>query len=181
MLQKVDDYLIIATSSEGTVRNGSGDTIKMELMDILKGEYVNPHVSIFWYKLDSVDEVSNPDMWTKAQPNIGKTVSYETYQLDVERAERKHLLLVMIYWLKGLASQWRIYLLLLHMKKPYLIANVIFGKCLVLYGSGSFSWRRFLFIYIFISYVKRFVRHKDTKLYYFSYSYETSCRYAVKV
>lgn len=85
---KVDDYLIIATSSEGTVRNGSGDTIKMELMDILKGGYVNPHVSIFWYKLDSVDEVSNPDMWTKAQPNIGKTVSYETYQLDVERAEK---------------------------------------------------------------------------------------------
>ena len=72
---KVDDYLIVATSSEGTVRNGSGDTIKMELMDILKGEYVNPHVSIFWYKLDSIDEVSNPDMWTKAQPNIGKTVS----------------------------------------------------------------------------------------------------------
>lgn len=85
---KVDDYLIIATSSEGTVRNGSGDTIKMELMDILKGEYVNPHVSIFWYKLDSIDEVSDPDMWTKAQPNIGKTVSYETYQLDVERAEK---------------------------------------------------------------------------------------------
>ena len=85
---KVDDYLIVATSSEGTVRNGSGDTIKMELMDILKGEYVNPHVSIFWYKLDSIDEVSNPDMWTKAQPNIGKTVSYETYQLDVERAEK---------------------------------------------------------------------------------------------
>lgn len=85
---KVDDYLIVATSSEGTVRNGSGDTIKMELMDILKGVYVNPHVSIFWYKLDSIDEVSNPDMWTKAQPNIGKTVSYETYQLDVERAEK---------------------------------------------------------------------------------------------
>ena len=85
---KVDDYLIVATSSEGTVRNGSGDTIKMELMDILKGEYVNPHVSIFWYKLDSVDEVSNPDMWPKAQPNIGKTVTYETYQLDVERAEK---------------------------------------------------------------------------------------------
>lgn len=85
---KIDDYLIIATSSEGTVRNGSGDTIKMELMDILKGEYVNPHVSIWWYKLDSVDEVANPDMWLKANPNIGKTVSYETYQLDVERAEK---------------------------------------------------------------------------------------------
>ena len=85
---KVDDYLIIATSSEGTVRNGSGDTIKMELMDILKGEYINPHVSIWWYKLDSIDEVGDPEMWIKANPNIGKTVSYETYQLDVERAEK---------------------------------------------------------------------------------------------
>ena len=85
---KIDDYLIIATSSEGTVRNGSGDTIKMELMDILKGDYVNPHVSIWWYKLDSIDEVANPEMWIKANPNIGKTVTYETYQLDVERAEK---------------------------------------------------------------------------------------------
>ena len=84
---KNDDYLIVATSSEGTVRNGSGDTIKMELMEILKGDYVNPHVSIWYYKLDSVDEVSEPDMWIKANPNLGKTVSYETYQLDVERAE----------------------------------------------------------------------------------------------
>jgi phage terminase large subunit-like protein len=83
-----DDYLIVAISSEGTVRNGSGDTIKMELMDILKGEYTNPHTSIFWYKLDSVDEVANPDMWRKANPNLGKTVSYETYQLDVDRAEK---------------------------------------------------------------------------------------------
>lgn len=85
---KVDDYLIVATSSEGTVRNGAGDTIKMELMDILKGDYVNPHVSIWWYKLDSIDEVSNPDMWIKANPNLGKTVSYETYQREVERAEK---------------------------------------------------------------------------------------------
>ena len=85
---KNDDYLIIATSSEGTVRNGPGDSIKMELMDILKGEYVNPHVSIWWYKLDSIDEVADPDMWLKANPNLGKTVSYETYQLDVERAEK---------------------------------------------------------------------------------------------
>lgn len=85
---KIDDYLIIATSSEGTVRNGSGDTIKMELMSILKGEYINPHVSIWWYKLDSIDEVNNPEMWVKANPNIGKSVSYETYQLDVERAEK---------------------------------------------------------------------------------------------
>lgn len=85
---KNDDYLIVAVSSEGTVRNGSGDTIKMELSDILKGKYINPHVSIWWYKLDSIDEVSNPDMWIKANPNIGKTVSYETYQLDVERAEK---------------------------------------------------------------------------------------------
>ena len=85
---KNDDYLIIAISSEGTVRNGPGDTIKMELMDILKGEYINPHVSIWWYKLDSIDEVSDPSMWLKANPNLGKTVSYETYQLDVERAEK---------------------------------------------------------------------------------------------
>ena len=85
---KNDDYLIVAISSEGTVRNGSGDTIKMELADILKGEYINPHVSIWWYKLDDVEEVANPDMWLKANPNLGKTVSYETYQLDVERAEK---------------------------------------------------------------------------------------------
>ena len=85
---KNDDYLIVAISSEGTVRNGSGDTIKMELMDILKGEYVNPHVSIWYYKLDSLEEVNDPDMWLKANPNLGKTVSYETYQLDVDRAEK---------------------------------------------------------------------------------------------
>jgi phage terminase large subunit-like protein len=85
---KLDDWLIIAISSEGTVRNGSGDTIKMELADILKGEYVAPHVSIWHYKLDDVSEVSNPAMWPKAQPNIGKTVSYATYHLDVERAEK---------------------------------------------------------------------------------------------
>ena len=85
---KVDDYLIVAVSSEGTVRNGVGDTIKMELMSILRGEYINPHVSIWYYKLDSVDEVAHPDLWIKANPNIGKTVSYETYQLDVERAEK---------------------------------------------------------------------------------------------
>lgn len=85
---KVRDYLIVAISSEGTVRNGAGDTIKMELMDILKGEYINPHVSIWWYKLDSIDEVNDPEMWIKASPNIGKTVSYETYQLEVERAEK---------------------------------------------------------------------------------------------
>lgn len=85
---KVQDYLIVAISSEGTVRNGAGDTIKMELMDILKGDYINPHVSIWWYKLDSIDEVADPDKWLKANPNLGKTVSYETYQLDVERAEK---------------------------------------------------------------------------------------------
>lgn len=85
---KNDDYLIVAVSSEGTVRNGPGDTIKMELMDILKGEYINPHVSIWWYRLDSIDEVPLPDMWEKANPNIGKTVAYEVYQLDVERAEK---------------------------------------------------------------------------------------------
>ena len=84
---KLGDYLIIATSSEGTVRNGVGDTIKMELMSILKGDYVNPHTSIFYYKLDEIEEVADPSMWMKAAPNIGKTVSYETYQTEVERAE----------------------------------------------------------------------------------------------
>lgn len=82
-----NDYLIVAISSEGTVRNGSGDSIKMELSEILKGDYYNPHVSIWWYKLDSIDEVGDPDKWIKAQPNLGKTVTYDTYQLDVERAE----------------------------------------------------------------------------------------------
>lgn len=85
---KIDDYLIIAASSEGTYRNGSGDDIKMELMSILKGEYINPHISIWWYKLDDVKEVANIDLWQKANPNLGITVSYETYQLDVERAEK---------------------------------------------------------------------------------------------
>jgi phage terminase large subunit-like protein len=85
---KLDDYIIIAVSSEGTIRNSSGDTIKMELMDILKGDYINPHVSIFYYKLDDIKEVNDPAMWIKANPNIGKTVSYEAYQLDVERAEK---------------------------------------------------------------------------------------------
>lgn len=83
-----NDYMILAISSEGTVRNGSGDTIKMELAEILKGDYYNPHVSIWWYKLDSIDEVADPRMWIKANPNLGKTVTYETYQLDVERAEK---------------------------------------------------------------------------------------------
>lgn len=85
---KVDDYIIVAISSEGTVRNGAGDTIKMELMKILKGEYIAPHTSVWWYKLDSVDEVGCPEMWIKANPNLGKTVSYDTYQKDVERAEQ---------------------------------------------------------------------------------------------
>ena len=85
---KNEDYLIVATSSEGTVRNGPGDSIKMELMSILKGEYINPHVSIWYYRLDDVKEVAQPDMWLKANPNLGKTVSYETYQLDVEKAEK---------------------------------------------------------------------------------------------
>ena len=85
---KLDDYLIVAMSSEGTIRNSSGDTIKMELLDILKGDYINPHVSIFYYRLDEIEEVANPAMWPKANPNLGKTVTYETYQRDVERAEK---------------------------------------------------------------------------------------------
>ena len=85
---KIDDWLIVATSSEGTVRNGPGDSIKMELMDILKGDYYAPHVSIWWYRMDSMDELNNPELWIKANPNLGKTVSYETYQLELERAEK---------------------------------------------------------------------------------------------
>lgn len=85
---KLDDWLIVAMSSEGTVRNSAGDTVKMELMDILRGEYVADHVSIWYYRLDDIEEVADPNMWQKAQPNIGKTVSYETYQRDVERAEK---------------------------------------------------------------------------------------------
>lgn len=85
---KLDNYLIIATSSEGTIRNGVGDTIKLELMDILKGDYYNPHVSIWWYKLDDISEVGNPEMWVKAAPNLGKTIQYDVYQQDVERAEK---------------------------------------------------------------------------------------------
>lgn len=85
---KLDDYLIVAISSEGTVRNGSGDTIKLELLDILKGDYYAPHISIWHYKLDELEEVARPEMWLKANPNLGKTVTYETYALDVERAEK---------------------------------------------------------------------------------------------
>lgn len=85
---KVDDYLIVAVSSEGTVRNGVGDSIKMELMSILKGDYINPHVSIWYYKLDKLEEINQPEMWLKANPNLGKTCTYETYQLDVEKAEK---------------------------------------------------------------------------------------------
>lgn len=85
---KLDDFLIVAISSEGTVRNGSGDTIKLELADILKGEYQAPHISIWHYKLDELEEVADPALWLKANPNLGKTVTYETYQLDVERAEK---------------------------------------------------------------------------------------------
>lgn len=85
---KVQDYVIVAVSSEGTVRNGPGDAVKMELMDILKGDYYNPHMSIFWYRLDDIKEIADPNMWIKANPNLGKTVSYETYQLEVERAEK---------------------------------------------------------------------------------------------
>jgi phage terminase large subunit-like protein len=84
----MDDYLIVAISSEGTVRNGSGDTIKMELASILRGEYQAPHISIWHYKLDDLEEVAQPEMWIKANPNLGKTVTYDVYQLDVERAEK---------------------------------------------------------------------------------------------
>ncbi len=126
---KVDDYLIVATSSEGTVRNGAGDTIKMELMSILKGDYPNPHVSIWWYKLDSVDEVGYPEMWMKANPNIGKTVSYETYQLDVERAE-KRLPQGMIFLPSVSDCRWRVIPITSPTKRHCRIANAITGRWL---------------------------------------------------
>ena len=126
---KNDDYLILAVSSEGTVRNGPGDTIKMELMDILKGEYINPHVSIWWYKLDDIKEVNDPSMWVKANPNLGKTVTYETYQLDVERAEKapasRNDILAKRF---GLEKDTHISL---HTKKPCHIEDKTFGQCLV--------------------------------------------------
>lgn len=125
---KLDDYIIVATSSEGTVRNGAGDTIKMELMDILKGEYINPHVSIWWYKLDSIDEVGNPDMWLKANPNIGKTVSYETYQLDVERAEKSPAARNDIL-AKRFGLPMEGYTITSHMKKLFLIRREAIGRC----------------------------------------------------
>ena len=115
-----NDYLIVAISSEGTVRNGPGDTIKMELMEILKGEYPAHNTSIWWYKLDSIDEVADPDMWRKANPNLGKTVTYETYQLDVET----------IFWQNVSESRWRATLITSLMKKRSLIANEISGRCL---------------------------------------------------
>ena len=128
-----NDYLIVAISSEGTVRNGSGDTIKMELSDILKGEYYNPHVSIWWYKLDDIEEVNNPDMWLKANPNLGKTVTYETYQLEVERAGKTQQQ-EMIFLLNVLESQWKAILITSLMKRPFLTVNGNSGRCLALLG-----------------------------------------------
>ena len=129
---KIDDYLIIATSSEGTVRNAAGDDIKMELLSILRGEYVQPHVSIWYYRLDSIDEVADPSMWLKAQPNLGKTVSYETYQLDVERAEKNPAARNDI-----LAKRFGIptegYTYFLPMRKRFFIDGVTIGKCHVLW------------------------------------------------
>lgn len=121
-----NDYLIVAISSEGTVRNGIGDTIKMELMDILKGEYINPHVSIFYYKLDNIDEVSKPEMWLKANPNLGKTVTYEDYALDVEKAEKnpadRNEILAKIFNLplEGYTYYFRYEEIQLHRKRSYI-------------------------------------------------------------
>lgn len=129
---KLDDYLIVAISSEGTVRNSAGDTIKMELMDILRGEYIADHVSIWYYRLDSVDEVADPNMWEKAQPNIGKTVSYEVYQQDVERTKKLHRL-VTIFSQNVLVFQWQVILTSLHMKKLNYIAVNHSGNVFVLW------------------------------------------------
>ena len=126
---KLDDYLIIATSSEGTVRNGAGDTIKMELMNILQG--IGPpqeHVSIWWYKLDSVEEVAYPDMWIKANPNLGKTVTYETYQKDVDRAETAPPPAT-ICWQSGSGCPWRATPTTSPMRRLSPIAGRDFGRC----------------------------------------------------
>jgi phage terminase large subunit-like protein len=133
---KLEDYLIVAISSEGTVRNGSGDTIKMELADILKGEYLAPHVSIWHYKLDEIEEVNDPSMWIKANPNLGATVSYETYHLDVERAEkapasRNDILANDSVFL------WRDTHISLHMKRRFLIVFENFGECPALWERTS--------------------------------------------
>lgn len=127
---KVNDYLIVAISSEGTVRNGAGDTIKMELMDILKGKYVNPHVSIWWYKLDSIDEVSNPDMWLKANPNLGKRSVMKHISLML-RELRKPPQQEMIFWLNVSVFRWRVILIILHTKKHFHTDIEIIGRCLV--------------------------------------------------
>lgn len=128
-----NDYIIVAISSEGTVRNGPGDTIKLELMDILKGEYQDIHTSIFWYKLDSVDEVADPNMWIKANPNLGKTVTYETYQLDVERAEKAPATRNDIL-AKRFGIPCEVILTISHTKKHNLIAHAIIGACHVLWA-----------------------------------------------
>lgn len=129
---KVDDYLIIAMSSEGTVRNGSGDTIKMELMDILKGDYVNPHVSIWYYKLDSIDEVGHPEMWLKANPNLGRQLSTKPISLMLKEP-RKHQHQETIFLLRGSVYQWKGIHISLHTMKLYPIRKGIIGKCLVLW------------------------------------------------
>lgn len=126
---KNDDYLIIATSSEGTVRNGSGDTVKMDLMKILKGDYIDPHTSIWWYKLDSIDEVGKPEMWLKANPNIDKTVTYEVYQQAVEKVRTRHPT-GMTSLRRDLVSQWKGRLISSHTKKLYSIRSEATGKCL---------------------------------------------------
>lgn len=128
---KLDDYLIVAISSEGTVRNGAGDTTKMELAKILRGEYQAPHVSIWHYKLDELEEVSDPSMWVKANPNLGLTVTYDVYHLDVERAEKAPAARNDIL-AKDSVYLWRVLPISLRMKKRYPIQNVNFGVCLVL-------------------------------------------------
>ena len=127
----VPDYIIVATSSEGTVRNGCGDSIKMELMDILKGEYYNPHVSIWWYKLDSIDEVNNPEMWIKANPNLGKTVTYETYQLEVEK-QKKYLPQETTSLQRDSEFRWRVTHTISLTKRQFHIVSVTTGRCHVL-------------------------------------------------
>ena len=177
---KLEDYLIVAISSEGTVRAGSGDTIKMELADILKGEYYAPHVSIWHYKLDEIEEVADPAMWVKANPNLGMTVSYETYQLDVERAEKapasRNDILAKRF---GIPMEGYTYFFtyeetLPHRRREFWQMPCSLGADL----SQGDDFCAFTFIFPLRT---REIRSKDSKLYHRTYVDETSSCYATKV
>jgi phage terminase large subunit-like protein len=151
---KLENYLIVAISSEGTVRNGSGDTIKMELADILKGDYLAPHVSIWHYKLDDVEEVGQPETWLKANPNLGKTVTYDVYHLDVKE-RRKRQQQETTFWQNALVSQWRGIRTTSLMRTPSHIPGEISGRCRVrlaptFHKATTSAHSRFSFLFLMV-------------------------------